>query len=238
MRYLGQMTGDEIQREMEQDLKEGRTPTVIIAIGPSGEYHGNRLPIDNDNIAAERVVGRLAEKEPYLFVHRVLPVGYCGLAQPRQGTFSIRPETLKLVVRDLSEVLVQKGFKRIIFFSGHGGETFSGAIKEGMVEAQKVQDFEGHYRDFWNSAAEVITEVTDPAMDMHGGMWETSFTMYLAPETIREDVPPKADQHKRLEGGRMILSESGIDGDPTKASAEVGRRIVEATLTHLSTLIH
>jgi creatinine amidohydrolase len=212
--------------DVDRYLKEHpRDASVVIPIGPV-EEHGPHMTLHADIVTAERVAGMVAAQH-HTLVFPAIPLMVCGISKPVNGTYAIKPDTLRAVARDLVEELVRKGFKRILFFTGHGGYSMK-LVREAIAEVQKdlLTHFRGDIRNF-EEASRVQEEIVKTPGDMHAGEAETSRLMHLAPEHLRVPFPP-ADFHK--DG---VLSASGICGNPQLASCEKGEMIAKDTVNHL-----
>jgi len=73
-----------------------------------------------------------------------------------------------------------------------------------------------------------------PGSDAHAGLTETSLLLHLAPQTVRVDLLEPGDTRPVTElmpalrsRGVRAVSANGVLGDPTGASAEEGRRVLD-----------
>ncbi len=80
-------------------------------------------------------------------------------------------------------------------------------------------------------------EVPMPEGGLHAGEWETSMLLAIHPDLVRMDRAeagyvgdPQEAVAGLFESGVDALSETGVIGDPTQASAEHGYRYWEAVL--------
>jgi creatinine amidohydrolase len=130
------------------------------------------------------------------------------------------------VVLSVLESLAEQGFRRIVVWRGCGGHVLDQAVKrfnasqEGRCSAALP---EMPYHDIW-------CQVGDP--DVPGGhadSFATSLSLYLRPALVKSALI--RDPHSApVEWGDPELdfsrySASGVIGDPTHASAELGRRL-------------
>jgi creatinine amidohydrolase len=79
-----------------------------------------------------------------------------------------------------------------------------------------------------------------PGADAHAGLTETSLLQFLAPWTVRGDLlaPGTTTPIQQLmpalrADGVRAVSGSGVLGDPTGASVDEGRRLLEQIVTRV-----
>lgn len=219
--------------ELDSFLKSVNNPGIIIPIGPV-EEHGPWLPVSTDIVSATRVAEIVAEKTENVLVFPAIPLMCCGISRDTSGTYPVQPGTLKLIALDLLRHFCLKGFKRVVFFSGHGG--YSTVVIEEAISVVKGESSSGEllaYAHNFNTVADELqfALVDNDTQDVHAGGIETSRVMVLAPEILRSG-PYRADYHDRS-GDKLILSKSGISGDPARASRENGLQIIDATVSRL-----
>src|SRR4030042_2512331 len=105
--------------EIEEYLT--RSDVVFLPIG-STEQHGKHMAIDNDAFTALEIARRVAEKTGVL-VAPVMPFGYSVHHMNFKGSITLKFETLVNVITEVCESLIHHGFKKIVIFNGHGGNT-------------------------------------------------------------------------------------------------------------------
>ncbi|MFJ3212662.1 mycofactocin biosynthesis peptidyl-dipeptidase MftE [Streptomyces flaveolus] len=200
---------------------------VLVPVG-STEQHGPHLPLDTDSVVAHSVAQMAAER---LTAGRDRPVlsaptiayGASGEHAGFPGTVSIGHEALRVVlVETVRSLSLWAG--RIVFVNGHGGNlpTLDAAV--------------GQLRDEGHDVAWLGCET--PGSDAHAGRTETSVMLHLAPGDVRlpeavvGDTRPLAVLMPELVSrGVRAISPSGVLGDPTGATAEEGRALLESMVT-------
>ena len=200
----------------------GTSPALIIPIG-STEQHGPHLPLDTDTriaaAVAHGVAGRLAEADQYAGWMVAPPIGYgaSGEHQSFPGTVSIGTAALELVLVEFGRSAASWA-GQLVFVNGHGGNV------EALAAATGLLRYEG--RDVaWCSCGVQNA-------DAHAGHTETSVLLHISPEVVRleEIVPgnraPLAELLPAMRnGGVAAVSELGVLGDPTTATATDGERL-------------
>ncbi|MGH3969683.1 MAG: mycofactocin biosynthesis peptidyl-dipeptidase MftE [Mycobacterium sp.] len=204
----------------------GQSTALIIPLG-STEQHGPHLPLDTDTRIATAVSGgvvaRLAEVPArgggwQWLVAPAVGYGASGEHQSFPGTVSIGTVAL-------TRLLVEYGRSatcwapRLVFVNGHGGNVTALARAAGLLRS------EGRDVGWWACTAS--------GADAHAGHTETSLLLHISPADVLADrwcagnEAPLSDLLPSLRsGGMAAVSEVGVLGDPTTATAADGERIL------------
>ncbi|MGV0834111.1 mycofactocin biosynthesis peptidyl-dipeptidase MftE [Mycolicibacterium thermoresistibile] len=197
------------------------SPTLIVPVG-STEQHGPHLPLDTDTRIAtavargviERMV--LADGAQWLLAPAI-GYGASGEHEGFAGTVSIGTSALRLLLVEFGRSAANWA-SRLVFVNGHGGNV------EALAAATALLRYE--HRDVaWVSCLAA-------GGDAHAGHTETSVLLHISPEAVSTDqlLPgnraPLAELMPQLRaGGMAAVSEVGILGDPTTATAAAGAQI-------------
>ncbi len=198
-------------------------PVLLVPVG-SLEQHGPALALATDAVVAsavtQRAAARLAVRDDGLrfLVAPVVSYGASGEHEGFPGTVSIGHDALRLLLVELARSACRWA-RGVVFVNAHGGNVPT------LVDATTQLRQEG--RDVaW-------TACRTEGADAHAGRAETSLMMVLAPDTVAEDrlapgcTDPIADLMPRLRTqGVRAVSPSGVLGDPTTASRELGTRLL------------
>lgn len=232
--------------EIESYLKE--SDIVIFPVG-SNEQHGRHIAEDNDAFTSFQIAKRVAEKTRVL-VAPTLPFGYSIHHMNFPGTITLRFETLVNVYKEVCKSLLHHGFKKIVIFNGHGGNT--NAIAQAQREIREetgsiiysVMVFPTE-RGFGSGALGILRQEGGG----HACEMETSVGLYLGQKILLDKAekwkPPKdaSDSYARYQGKVSVprnfdeITETGSLGDPTLATREKGEKLVEAVVEELSEFI-
>ena len=75
----------------------------------------------------------------------------------------------------------------------------------------------------------------DPQGDIHGGEWETSVMLHISPEHVKMEEATDVDAIRcntplrgPVSAWGLQKSMTGLFGDPTSASAELGKTVLDA----------
>lgn len=212
--------GSELANATSRQL-QSTSPALIIPVG-STEQHGPHLPLDTDTRIATAVARALADRlvpanESKWMVAPAIEYGASGEHEEFSGTVSIGTSALRLLLVEFGRS-ASRWASRLVFVNGHGGNV------EALATAAALLRYEGRDVGWCSCRAENA--------DAHAGHTETSVLLHISPADvwIDERVPGNSAPLGQLmpamrQGGIAAVSEVGILGDPTTATAEEGARI-------------
>ncbi len=213
---LGPMTWTELAAEDRRAL--------VVPLG-SLEQHGPHLPLDTDTRVAVAVADRVAATRRFLAVAPPMPFGSSGEHAGFPGTLSMDHDVLAGVLTELVRS-ARATFAGVVVVSGHGGNA------EALRRTAALAAAEGDRVLVWAPSL--------PGADAHAGHTETSVLLALDPGLVRTDrlaagrTEPLAELWPRLvAGGVRSVSENGVLGDPRRASATEGRRLLSTMVADL-----
>lgn len=196
---------------------------LVVPLG-STEQHGPHLPLGTDSDVAVALASRLAAARPDVLLAPALPYGSAGEHAAFPGTLSIGAAALELVIVEL--VRSADAFAAVVLVSGHGGNAAPLAAAVATLRA------EGRQVLGWTPRV--------PGGDGHAGRTETSLLLALSPEIVRLDAAEPGDVRPLAavmgdlrRGGVATVSPNGVLGDPTGASADEGRRLLDTLAADL-----
>ena len=247
--HYGEMTWPEIKA-----VAPDRVAVVPIA---TIEDHGPHLPIDTDlrlcNAVCDEAVKRAADRAVLV---PAINHGFSPHHMDFPGAITIGAHTLIDYGVDVCRSLAHHGFTRILIVNGHGSNTpFIDIIARLTVVETGVLAAAVNY---W--AAPGVRDVAEGLResDRVGGMnhaceFETSLYLAVRPDLVDMSKAARELSHRPSENywtdliagdGPLVmmepwsaLSETGVMGDPTKATAEKGRALLDAAANGIVTLI-
>lgn len=207
---------------------------AIIPVG-SLEQHGAHLPVSTDSLIAEYIARILAAKIGAF----VLPVISYGVSFEHKPMFnvSLHNSTLSSMLCDACVSLAENNIREIIILNGHHGNT--GALQYIPQEVQSkvpTRHIKIHTMNYW----QMMTQDFD-----HAGEVETSLVLAIAPELVRMDraMPNTKNLSKSRAAYRSLtnvpgsfpkITGNGVWGDPTKANASKGGRLMKEIIANLT----
>lgn len=243
----------EWQRMKAQDLRAlAEQNAVVILPIASIEQHGPHLPTMTDTRLGHEVALRTAHKVQGSRPVVVTPVVWAGLSEhhmPFGGTLTVSHATFRAVLRDLIEALTRHGFHDILISNSHGGniiamqqicDELSTDVKATLVATtypMEAGDSMGALLEDQDGMQHACEAETSMMMALEGDLVDDSDLANLA------NAAP--DGAKFLKAGRASyrwrpfphVTGNGVAGNPARASAGKGEKLVEISAQALADLI-
>ena len=229
-----------IEKLTSQSFLEGltKTETVLVPVGAT-EGHGAHLPLGTDSFQAIDVCQRLAERRS-LFIAPPISYGVCRSTSQHPGTLSIRTETLKSLLMDVVEALYRQGLRNFVVLSGHAGGTHNAVLLDaGECLLSLLPEAKIAVVTEYDLAAEEGKGLIETVGDSHAGEIEASRMLATRPHLVKGgavEAYPAFPKHI-LVRNKQAYWPSAVWGDPSKASAEKGRKIEEVVVNALERLV-
>lgn len=224
----------------------------ILPIG-SVEQHGPHLPLATDDIILIHVLEQTkkirndsgGELPQFLAMPPILyGNSHEHLAFP--GSISLSCRTIVMIIEDILECLVRYGFRKLVVFNSHGGNT-------SLIHAYS-QEWEARFGikvyliSLWSETfalAEDDSLFSSPASsDIHAGERETSLIQYYTPDAVRtERITGELSndiQFASYYSGWLtheISFENGTIGQPELANADKGEQWARLLAEKAATLL-
>lgn len=217
--------------EVRDAVRAGKT-TVIVPAGGT-EQNGPHMALGKHNARVKVLSERIARALGDALVAPVIayvPEG--GLAPPTghmrfPGTITTPEGAFEQVLESAARSFKAHGFRHIVLLGDHGstqaGQKAVAARlnREWGATPARVLAVEEYYRASEVEAARLFRSrgYRDDELGRHAGLTDTALTLATAPALVRAD---------RL---RPAREGDGVDGDPSRATAELGRAGVELIVT-------
>jgi creatinine amidohydrolase len=202
------------------------------------------LPYCTDLLTAQAVAFEVAEKAALQGVKlMVLPGIPLGSQNPGQielpYCIHTSQTTQMAVLRDIVYSLKRQGIHKLMIISGHGGNNFKGIIRDIMIEDPEMIIVQNE----WFSIIPA-KDFFEEKIDDHAGELETSVMLHYYPELVRMDLAGDGNScNFAIEGlntkvawlprdWSRVTQDTGV-GYPKKATAEKGRRYMEAVIPRI-----
>jgi creatinine amidohydrolase len=209
---------------------------VLLALGARSKEHGPHLQLNNDFLMAEYLKDRVAAQVP-VAVLPTLQYGYYPAFLDYPGSISLRPETFRDMIVDIARSMSGYGIRKVYILNTGVSTLRPLQQARESLAAEKIE------LRFLN-ILEVDEGLPEGLLKQEGGTHadegETSMMLYIAPETVDmrkavKDYDPRPNRPglSRRPEGSGSYSPTGIWGDPTLATREKGRIIVEHTVSEI-----
>lgn len=227
-----------------------------VLVQPIGaiEQHGPHLPLVTDHAIASAVANeacrRAAADGLDVWLLPPLAVSKSNEHAWSPGTLWLSARTLLSVLEDLGRCVASTRARKLVFLNGHGGNSALLGVANRELRLQfGLQTFLAHPSVPADQGG--ASPPSELGMGVHGGTDETSLMLHLHPELVdmslaRRAVPDwlSENQHVRF-GGRVsfgwLSDDFGPDGhigDPTHASAELGKRLFDGAVVAFVEALH
>jgi creatinine amidohydrolase len=223
-----------------QDIESYEGNGVVVIPTGAIEVYGTHLPLGSDSLAAEAIARRVAARIGAKCLP-LIPVGYSADLMSFPGTLSVEPEAFKAYLTGVCESLMKWGFTKFLFFNTHlGNVRLIDQVADELLADPVVRCLQ---IDWWRFAARLgadLWESGDWAVG-HAGELGTSVMLYLTPDLVHTERqvdfipetnpwPSGVDVYKPY----RKLTASSIMGNPSTATVEKGRVVVERSLEEIA----
>ena len=180
------------------DLGKRRNSLVIIPVGAI-EQHGPHLVTGTDFMIVNEVTKAatsLIAKDFDVIQIPTLPFGFSHHHLQFGATVSLSPETLRLVLLDICESLLESGFQNLFILNGHGGnnEIVSIVAREFAIANDLRVGASSYWVMAWDELVKAGAHETN-RLPGHAGAFETSIMRYLRPNLVKEPLPERAGEY-------------------------------------------
>ncbi len=219
-----------------------------ILVQPLGaiEQHGPHLPLSTDYVIANAVAeAAVAEVGNELDVWLLPSLAYTKSNEHAwsPGTIWLSASTLLAVLDDIGRCVATTAAKRLVFMNGHGGNsTLVGTANREIRLSHGLMTFLAHPGVPPDQGGK--SAAGEHGMGVHGGTDETSVMLHLAPHLVDMSLAERRIPDGLIDntyvkfGGRVSFGwlsndffDDGYIGDPTSATAELGKELFEGSVT-------
>jgi creatinine amidohydrolase len=233
-----------------------RLTAKSIIVQPLGaiEQHGPHLPLNTDEVIADAVaedaVGRAHAAGLDVWLLPTMAYTKSNEHAWSPGTIWLSANTMLAVLDDVGRCVATTAAKRLVFFNGHGGNTALVNVANREIRlAHGLMTFLAHPTVPPDAGG--VSPPSELGMGVHGGTDETSIMLHLRPNLVdmtkaTRNVPEPLSKNKQVRfGGRVsfgwLSNDFGKDGhigDPTVATAALGKQLYEAAVVSFVEALH
>lgn len=226
--------------------------TLLVLPTAAIEQHGHHLPLATDTLISNVLLGHALQRLPAdTHVYALPPVCY-GKSNEHigfPGTLSVSAATFMAVLRDLGASIAASGFKKLVLYNTHGGNSSLVDVMARDLRAEfglRVFKLDGS-----GGAAFPGLGKQERTYGFHAGELETALLLSATPELV-DTTAYTVNYIADIENPEPLLPEnapatfawltrdiapSGVMGDPRPATAENGALWIDAAATKVADLL-
>lgn len=217
---------DELTWEETRDLMKAGKTTAIVPTGGT-EKNGYHMVLGKHNYTVTYAANQIARRIGNTLVAptvQYVPEGDPDRQNP--GAISLPSPAYDQLLDAAARSLKAHGFKEILFIGDSGGnqdgiknvaEKLNAEWKDAGVKVFALTDYYEQSRLYYRAWLEAALGYSWDTAGSHAGITDTAQMLFVHPTGIRKD------QLKPWGGPQ----DSGVSGDPTKATAEIGKMGIE-----------
>ncbi|MBW1699905.1 MAG: creatininase family protein [Deltaproteobacteria bacterium] len=242
-------------REIQQALENGKNTAILVAA--SIEQHGPHLPTATDTIIGYALAEAVAKTMGNALVAPVIRPALSHHHMDFPGSITLHLKTFLNVLEEYCFSLRDQGFGHIVMFVSHGGnadavKAFLPGIAKKLGRTLQLLYVYPLEKNIQSLQEFLSAKGISPAQaGVHAGFAETAVMLFLKPELVNMEktCPGLTDEafympenigKSKMDSfihGIKSQSEKGILGDPTGASADIGKEIFHRKVKDIVTEI-
>ena len=221
-------------------------PEAVVAVLPiaAHEQHGPHLPVSTDETIMAGMLDAVTERLPAELDVRVLPIQGVGKSNEHvrhPGTLTVPAGTLIDQWCALGDSVARAGIRKLVIVNSHGGnEELMGVVARELRERHDMLVVKTSWMRF--GLPDGAIDAWEARYGIHGGDYETSVMLALAPELVRTGLARRFESstERANEAFARIgptgthawawlaedLNPDGVVGDASRATAERGRACI------------
>ncbi|EST10730.1 creatininase family protein [Sporolactobacillus laevolacticus] len=221
------------------------------------EQHGPHLPVGTDAIILSALIDHFIATQQFdegsLIFAPLLNVGKSNEHMGFAGTITYGTQTYYAVLHDIAGAIAKSGFKKLVLFNSHGGNTdmLNMISRDLRIDfGMDVFVFDWWFTSFWEKGLKGLKQSGKYGV-FHACELETSLMLHAAPETVHMELAVDEDPVEALRDNDFVtlfgpynagwktsdVTESGVIGAPTYATAEKGKRLFDYAVKELKDII-
>jgi creatinine amidohydrolase len=230
--YYGEQTRLGIAEAIKQNA------VVVLPVGTT-EEHGAHLPVETDALIARYLGGEIGkavdgEGIPVLVMQTITFGFSMGAVRRWPGCPNIDTRTFIAYIHSIVDSLVKEGFRKIVLLDCHGNhDCLLRTVMREIADEHNVYIMILAPLALGNKTFDKLKK--DPHGDIHGGEYETSCILHIAPHLVDTsaytDIDAVRCDTNPLRGPvstwGLQETKTGLFGNPCGASAETGKACLD-----------
>jgi creatinine amidohydrolase len=213
--------------ELRAAIRAGKT-TIIVPIGGT-EQNGPHMALGKHNVRVKTLAERIARALGDALVAPVIAYVPEGALHPPSGhmrfpgTITVPDDVFRRGLESAAQSFKLHGFRNIVFIGDHGStQAGQKAVAARLNRDWQASPVRAHAIDeYYRAATREFRDLLKARgyraeeLGEHAALPDTALTLALDPRLVRAAAPPGND-------GLPGIG-TGVDGDPSRASADLGR---------------
>lgn len=228
--------------------------TIVVLPVASIEQHGKHLPVGTDTIILTSLLDKMVKEADFgsntVVYMPVMAYGKSNEHMGFPGTVTYSAQTYYSVLNDIAKSVAASGFKKLVLFNSHGGNTDMLNLISRDLRIELGMDvfvFDWWFTPFWDEGLKDLKESGKYGV-FHACELETSLMLSCAPDTVHMELAVDEDPTESLRDNRYAtlfgpvnvgwktsdVTESGVIGAPTYATKEKGDTLFDYAVRTLT----
>lgn len=221
------------------------------------EQHGAHLPVGTDSIILETLIDLIIEREKFedgsLIFAPQLRIGKSNEHMGFAGTLTFGTQTYYSLLHDIVGAITASGFRKLVLLNSHGGNTdmLNMISRDLRIDyGIEVFVFDWWFTSFWAKGLKDLQESGKYGV-FHACELETSLMLHARPELVKMELAVDEEPVACLRDNDYVtvfgpynagwktsdVTESGVIGSPTLATAEKGEKLFDYAVKELMEII-
>ncbi|MCI1965993.1 MAG: creatininase family protein [Oscillospiraceae bacterium] len=230
-----------------------KSKTIVLLPTGATEQHGAHLPVGTDSIILSSLIDLIVKKQNFdegnLIFAPQLFVGKSNEHMGFPGTMTFGTQTYYSLLHDLASAIAKSGFRKLVLFNSHGGNTdmLNMISRDLRIDlGLDVFVFDWWFTPFWDKGLKGLKQSGKYGV-FHACELETSLMLAIRPETVHMELAVDEDPVECLRDNDYVtilgpytagwktkdVTHSGVIGAPTYATAEKGRKLLDYAVEEL-----
>ena len=232
--------------------------SIVLLPTSATEQHGAHLPVGTDAIILSTLVDKMVNECEFeagnLIFAPQLNVGKSNEHMGFAGTITFGTQTYYSLLHDIAAAISASGFKKLVLFNSHGGNTdmLNMISRDLRIDlGLDVFVFDWWFTPFWNDGLKDLQQSGKYGV-FHACELETSLMLAARPETVHMELAVDEEPADCFKGEKYVtvfgpinagwktkdVTNSGVIVAPTFSTAEKGHKPFDYACKKLLDILH